>query len=210
MRNTREVAFDVVRHSQQVFRLILDGMARPGKVAALPQLALKRPAPWSEGVASVALTMLDQEVTFAALGEGADQLVEYVRLNTMAKTGDLPTAEFVFASGGFPGLADVIRQLNVGSLEQPHRGATLVLDVSALSAAPAPGALRLTLSGPGIFVSRALWVAGLPVEAIAARNEVTASFPLGFEMILVDPDGQVVCLPRTTRCRVEDQEAWAM
>ena len=91
-----------------------------------------------------------------------------------------------------------LRNARVGTLTDPHLGATVVLEVEELEADPPEGRPALTLRGPGIEVSRRLsgvWRPDWPTT----RNVKTAEFPLGIDLFLVDRRGSTSALPRTTQ-----------
>ena len=57
--------------SQQFFRLLLEAMAHPGRIVALPKLEIDPPEGLSRPIAGLAFTLLDQETTFAVLPDHA-------------------------------------------------------------------------------------------------------------------------------------------
>ena len=87
-----------------------------------------------------------------------------------------------------------------GYLEEPERSATVVVRVDAIGS----GALRASLSGPGIESVQPLSVDGLDVAALHALIERNAVYPTGIDIVLVDPQGRIACLPRSTRIELED------
>lgn len=200
MHSTREVNFDPVHGSQQTFRRLLDAMARPGQVQSLTNTPLAVPAPWPVAVGLLALTLVDQAVALAATGQGADDLAQYLQFNTGANLADPSEAEYVFGHGGDSSLPILVSRLRTGTLEEPHTGATLVVAVQALGEGVQGHHLLLTLAGPGIPEQRQLAVSGLSPAVLAARAAAVAEFPMGIELVLVDPRCMVACLPRSTQC----------
>jgi alpha-D-ribose 1-methylphosphonate 5-triphosphate synthase subunit PhnH len=93
----------------------------------------------------------------------------------------------VIASGAPPALD----ALAAGSEEQPQRGATLVLQVTALAAG---AGWRLT--GPGIEREHPLAVTGAPAGFVAAWAANRARFPRGVDVVLCAGD-RIAALPRT-------------
>src|SRR5262249_15571727 len=84
--------------SQAVFRAVMDALARPGKVVALPR-AMAAPAPLSGTAAALACTLLDYEtpVWLDATLSKAPQVAEWIRFNTGAAiTADPQQASFAF------------------------------------------------------------------------------------------------------------------
>ena len=83
----------------------------------------------------------------------------------------------------------------LGTPDYPDRSVTLFLPVrSFTSGAP------LALTGPGIETERTIAPAGLPAGFLPVMAQNQASFPLGFDLVLV-AGGEALALPRTTRIR---------
>lgn len=180
--------FDPVFDSQRVFRCVLQATAHPGKLFALPPTGV---ASWE----ALALTLLDHEVTFCAVGV---QMEEAERISDLTGSRIVPTEEADFAliaGGSGAGISD----LNRGTLERPEMGATAIFAVGGLSNS---GTLTLRLSGPGIPDSRTLGVEGLSVEEAGGILETRQDYPLGVDVYLVDGAGQLAGLPRSTRLEI--------
>lgn len=196
-------AFDPVFDSQRTFRALLDAMARPGEIRQLPTIPLQLET-WPAAIALIGLTFLDPLTSFAVVGEGAVDLTAYLQRNTSAPTLMVGAAEWLFARAADPVTPTLLEQLNPGTLTQPELGSTAVLLVEAISAVPVDGATQMTLRGPGIKESLSVSVQGLSSLTLEARNRMTSGFPLGIDLFLVDPAGQVLALPRTTKIQVEE------
>jgi alpha-D-ribose 1-methylphosphonate 5-triphosphate synthase subunit PhnH len=104
-------------------------------------------------------------------------------------------ADFVVVTrASRPALADLAQ----GTDMDPHRSATVVLDVRDFDAA-----VRLTASGPGIDGTvevDAPWVDPSFLDEWRANS---ARFPRGVDLLLVEDD-HVSAFPRTTRLAVSD------
>ena len=107
-----------------------------------------------------------------------------------APSVSVDTANYIIADGRRP----PVFQPMLGTLDQPHLGATVLVVVAALGEGP----LHVHCEGPGIPDQRDLCVSGLDPDWIRARNQWTRRFPMGVDLVLVD-DHQVAALPRTTR-----------
>ncbi len=116
---------------QAVFRVLLDAMARPGTVRQLTVLDENTPFPAAKGLAAVAQTLLDHEVTFAVArgnddraAETSQEFARYVRSVTGCREVPAPEADYVLALGKLPaGLAALLKR---GQPAYPDEGATLV------------------------------------------------------------------------------------
>ncbi|MBL6457917.1 phosphonate C-P lyase system protein PhnH [Belnapia sp. T6] len=178
---------DPVADAQSCFRALLEAMARPGRVqrlAALPEA----PAPLSPAAAAALLTMADAETpVWTDAGPAAEAWLRFhAGCPLVARPGE---AAFLLASGPMPPLA----ALAAGTEEEPHRSATLVLQVAALEEEEA-----WRLSGPGIENSHPLRVEGLPDSFLPDWAANATRFPRGVDLVLC-AGPRLVALPRTTR-----------
>ena len=208
---TLEVALDPIRDTQAIFRTVLDALAWPGSVRQLPAQATGAPCPecahpWAAGLL---ISLLDHEVALAVDGfQDSEALQRFVRQRTSVAAGGFPEADFVLAHAGTVN-TDLPSRLKRGSLAYPDDGATLVLIAESLDhaqRAPTSPAIRLLLAGPGVPDGLDLHVAGLAAELIQARNEAVAEYPCGIDLLLVDGDGRLAALPRSTRITLATEE----
>jgi alpha-D-ribose 1-methylphosphonate 5-triphosphate synthase subunit PhnH len=201
---TTSVTFDTVFDSQQIFRLLLDSMSRPGKIARLPEISLEVPLNQSIYPVVILLTLMDHEVSFSLVdskGSQAetDKIAGFVARTTGSKQVLAARADFVVVYGGNSGGA--VLQCQRGSLSYPNDGATLIYEVAALSdREPCPMVLELT--GPGIQNTVDLGVRGLDEADARQIIENRSEFPLGTDVILTDLGGRMACLPRSTRIKL--------
>ncbi len=173
-----------VADAQRCFRAVLDAMARPGTIAAVP--APDAPAPLMAAAAAVLLALADHE-TPLALDPALDAARHWIAFHTGAPlTHDAGQAAFVCAAT----LAD-LSSLRVGSHEMPETSATVVLQVAALGSGR-----RYRLSGPGLRVPAILAVDGLPAGFAASWAANHALFPRGIDLILC-AGTDLAALPRT-------------
>jgi alpha-D-ribose 1-methylphosphonate 5-triphosphate synthase subunit PhnH len=175
---------DPVQDSQRCFRSVLEAMSRPGRIFRLPPLA-EPPAPLHGATAAVLLTLADAD-TPVWLDHAAplDWLRFHCGCPVVAEAG---AAQFVVAVGTMPALAGLAR----GTEEEPHRAATLVMQVQSLRAGQG---WRLT--GPGIEHEHWLAVDSLPADFLAHWAANRARFPQGVDIVLCAGDS-LACLPRT-------------
>ena len=66
--------------------------------------------------------------------------------------------------------------------------------------------LRLDLAGPGVAAGHHAWISGLTAALFAARDDA-AEYPCGIDLLLIDPSGQVLALPRSTAIQVTMPDA---
>ncbi|HEX9463780.1 MAG TPA: phosphonate C-P lyase system protein PhnH [Alphaproteobacteria bacterium] len=180
-----------VADAQNVFRLVLDAMAHPGRIVELPAAVL--PANESglpDAAAAVALTLLDFE-TPAWLDRGFARAADYLRFHCGAPiVFDSKASRFGFAEE-LPALP-ALQDFDLGSIDFPDRSTTLVLAVPMLE-----GRAGLTLRGPGIKDRAGLQVGGLTAAFWKERADLAALFPLGVDLVLAC-GRRLAAIPRTT------------
>jgi alpha-D-ribose 1-methylphosphonate 5-triphosphate synthase subunit PhnH len=181
-----------VDDAQQVFRAVMQAMARPGSIVALP-IAFSGTPPLPPSLAAIALALADFETplwlddTLRARPEAA----RYLQFHTGARMTERPDlADFALIAD--PAHMPPLNAFSHGTLEYPDHSTTLVLAVDSLE-----GGASLKLSGPGIQTSASLApspvVPGLAGQLVANR----ARFPRGVDLIFAAPS-TIAALPRST------------
>ena len=197
--------FDETREAQSIFRRLLDAIAWPGKIVQLDAGLSEPPEPWSSALARVARTLLDAQVTFAVIGPNADAFTRYVAVNTGARAADPIECDYLLTNAPFDELD--VQLLRGGSPSTPEDGATLIVGCQSVDDAeatsPSTGSLRLWLRGRGVRGERALDVDEPTVRLLGRVLAREDEYPLGLDVFLVAPSGEIVALPRTTRWRAE-------
>ncbi|NMO49983.1 phosphonate C-P lyase system protein PhnH [Actinoplanes sp. TBRC 11911] len=166
--------------SWQVFRAVLDALARPGTVVALPKERLDLTPAALLPMLSLAdlgtpITVLDDDEGWA----------EIVGTATSAPAAPLGQARLVAAT----------RTVTPGELRAMARGSAFAPEESALVSLSVPEleGTGWTLSGPG--VSGIARLAGL--DGIVSGRA-------GLDLLLVTPDGRMAGIPRSTTIDKED------
>ena len=116
---TKKHNFDAVFDSQKVYRLVLEAMSNPGRVVRLNEYT----------ILSVAMTLLDNEVSFCVCGNPA--LSEEIATLTLAKREALETADFIFVCNPDE-LKNAIERAKCGTLADPHKSATVIIQGNGL------------------------------------------------------------------------------
>lgn len=168
------------RDAQRIFRAVLDALARPGTVTRLPLV------PGFAAALGPLLALADLDTPVCVLGTDPAA----VATATSAPGVELAAARLVAALR--PVTAAELGAVRTGTAAAPEDAALVTLAVPALHGGP-----TYLLSGPGTGAGARLAVAGLPDGWVAARS--AAAFPAGADLLLVDPDGGCVGLPRSTR-----------
>jgi len=175
---------------QRVFRLVLDGMSRPGRLVALdaseePALAL------NAGAVAVARTLLDESTpVWIDPGLADDAVVDFLRFYCGCPvTADPAAAAFAFAAAVLPALD----RFSVGDDEFPEASTTVVLQVDRLAAGS-----DVILAGPGVDGTAGIADPWLPTDFWTQWAALTPLYPCGIDVILTTDD-TLCCLPRTVR-----------
>lgn len=200
----RESKYDEIFDAQRHFRVILDAMARPGKINTFPKLEIGAAEGISLGQAYVALSLLNADTEFCFSYESSLG-AEYIIANTNAVKTALEQADFIFEDR--PQTPHAVEVSKEGDPAYPETAATHVVTVDHLSdATNMPAGLLLELSGPGIEGKRNIRIDG-PSEAwwneIKLKND---EFPLGVDMMFVcdlpNGDVQIACIPRSSHINI--------
>ena len=141
------MTLDPVHGLQSAFRSLMRVMAYPGTLCDISSqcagldLELGFPRP----LLVLALTLLDAETRFAVLSAERPEHESLLSRLTFARRSPVSAADFVFVAGpGFPA-AEALLEARIGTLVDPHLGATIVMEAASLSKGEA-----FELSGPGI------------------------------------------------------------
>lgn len=192
--------YDQVFDAQKHYRTLLQCTARPGSIGQLDDVLLDVPPPLNRAAALVALTLLSADSTFY-LPPCVGPAEEFLRRDTLARPVAAEEADFLFLPD--PSHIEEIKRARAGRLAYPEQGATIVLQLAAISPAPMPGCLRLTLAGPGIETESTAFVVGASETVLEELRKRNAEFPLGVDAYLtcdsLSAGPCVLALPRSTR-----------
>ena len=208
---------DRVHDIQDAFRKMVSAHSFPGRIVSLAGILdgvdddLSLPA----HLCVPAMTLLDAETGFAVASSRSAEQSRLISQLTYARSLPPAEADFLLAEAGDDYVLAALEAAKEGTLENPHEGATIIMEVAGLSsddpsssgAAENDGWPEWILTGPGIETEKRLRVAGSPQWA-AVRAERNREFPLGVDLILVDASGRLAALPRTTKMvRTDGREA---
>jgi alpha-D-ribose 1-methylphosphonate 5-triphosphate synthase subunit PhnH len=192
----REIQYDEIFDAQAHYRLVLDSMARPGKINVMPSPELTTPQGIHAAGALVGFALLNSDVSFYVDGPSAEDVSLYLLVNTSARPAEAEEADYVYLDG--TAAAEILYRLKTGTLPYPENSATVIAAAEELGG---ENGLVLTLSGPGVDGERQLSVAGLNTALLEALVTINAEFPLGIDLVLTDPTGRIACIPRSSRVR---------
>jgi alpha-D-ribose 1-methylphosphonate 5-triphosphate synthase subunit PhnH len=180
--------------SQQVFRAVLEALARPGTPMALPPEPLNALAPAITPIIALA----DSTTGVCVLENPGDRWADAIATATSAPIWPAEMARLVAAIRPVSG--DEVRGFTRGSAQAPEDAALVAVGVRDVHG----GSRRWTLSGPGVCGTTTVAPQGIPAEFVAARADAVTAYPAGIDVLLVTDDGRVVGLPRTTTITEEN------
>jgi alpha-D-ribose 1-methylphosphonate 5-triphosphate synthase subunit PhnH len=197
----REVSFDEVFDAQEQFRIIMEAMARPGKINTLPELDVVPPAGLTKASALVALGLLNADVTFACSEVNAEKIQSYININSAAQLNTQEAADYIFLTGQED--VSLVEKVKVGTLSYPEQSATLIFSVKQIGENKTEGALKIILSGPGIKNTTTVFVVGINADVLNQIRIINQEFPLGVDLIVTDVNNQLFCIPRSNQFIIE-------
>jgi len=197
---TREIQYDEVFDAQKHYRILLDSMARPGKIGLLSLPELNPPAGIHGAGALTGFALLNADAGFTVFGDEKGNITDYLALNTAARPVGHALADFLFLPGGkeWP----EIKELKTGTLSYPEDSATLVIAAAEISAFPLTNAVVIILKGPGVEGEKKIYISGLHVSILETLQIQNLEFPLGLDAIVTDKKDQIVCIPRTSKLTI--------
>lgn len=183
---------DPVFQSQSIFRMLMDGMARPGSIRAVEHDA-GQPEPLGAAAGAIALTLCDHDTPiWLSAGLVKSAVGEWMGFHSGAPlTREKAEARFAFVEAG--AALSSFGLFAPGTQEYPDRSTTLVIEVTGFGEGQA-----FTLSGPGILQSKTTEIAGLPEAFLRLWADNRPLFPRGVDVILT-AGRSFLCLPRTTK-----------
>ena len=181
--------------SAAAFRVLLDCMARPGRIGRLEGVSGIEGL--YEATMGIILALVDHTAPLHLEAELATPTAcDAIRFATGARLLAKP-GEATFAITTGMRAKDMLPKLRQGSPEYPDNSTTLIVQCATLG--PGPG---VSLSGPGIESTHELHAADLQNGFWPAINAINqAGFPLGIDVFLTAP-GAVAAIARSTRIGV--------
>jgi phosphonate C-P lyase system protein PhnH len=178
--------FDMTAGTQEVFRLLLDALANPGRPVDLSAQAGQFAAhgQWL----APALTLLDNETGF--YWDGDPEIGEEIRFLSGGVPVPPEEADFVFiAANG--GAADIIPLVKSGTHIDPHDSALLFIAAGGKAERP------LMLKGPGVPPEgRSLRVSAAEAAWLLARDAQGFEFPCGVELVFLRENCSLLAVTR--------------
>lgn len=186
-----------VYNSQSIFKMLMDGMARPGSLKTIvPQIA--PPAPMGLAAGAIALTVCDADTpVWLTAGLSKSTVPAWLSFHCGATlTREKAEARFAFVEA--TAALSSFGLFATGTQEYPDRSVTVIIEIAGFS-----GGKPLALTGPGILGSTVITPAGLPDSFLRLWADNRALFPRGVDVVLTAGDA-FLCLPRTSRITAKE------
>jgi alpha-D-ribose 1-methylphosphonate 5-triphosphate synthase subunit PhnH len=180
--------FDMVAGTQEVFRLLLDAMANPGRTVDLS--AQNRRFAANGRWLAPALTLLDNETGF--YWDGLQETGEEIRFLSGAAQVPLEKADFIFLSLKKRNDAEqILSRVKAGTHRDPHDAALIFVAGEGKPEQP------LALKGPGIPPEgRKVLVSDEEAMWIKARDAQGYEYPRGVELVFMREDDSLFAVTR--------------
>ncbi|MCJ8517871.1 alpha-D-ribose 1-methylphosphonate 5-triphosphate synthase subunit PhnH [Pseudorhizobium tarimense] len=178
--------------AQAVFRLMMEGMSRPGTIQTV-NADVGQPSPLGRAAGAVALALCDADTPVWLHSSYASSAVaRWIAFHTGATT----TSEKAEARFALMQAAVGVCSFDLfasGTQEYPDRSTTIIIEVEAIGEGR-----PLALSGPGIKEQVMVNIQGLPGIFDGSWKSNGALFPRGVDVVLT-AGSRLLCLPRTTK-----------
>ncbi len=211
------MTIDKVHDVQKAFRKLVEAHSFPGRIVDMASelSGIDTDLPMPPHMVLPALILLDAETRFAIADSDRGEKSRLISQLTYAGSSDVEIADFIFVDDVESFRAEALDRACEGTLENPHLGATVILDLETFrSDDPQNSGTFLPdtadsgewiLQGPGIRNERRIWIPG-GRDWMERRNARNIEYPLGLDLLLVSSDGRMAALPRTTRIRPAGEE----
>ena len=186
---TKKHSFNLVFDSQIIYRMILEAMSNPGKIVSLQKYEKKLYGD-DPGLLAVALTLLDNEVSFYVFGN--DSLSDEISSLTHAEPDGIKSADFIFVRDQND-LKLAIENAKYGTLDDPHKSATVIIQNDNVPSQ------HTTLSGPGIEGRSGHMFTQTVTDAIMIRDTLNFEYPLGIDFFFISCMGDFLAIPRLVK-----------
>ncbi|MGG5369921.1 phosphonate C-P lyase system protein PhnH [Enterococcus sp. AZ196] len=182
----------MIHETQQVFRTLVQLNSYVGERGRLEGHSFNGPI--SQGAFLIAATLLDQEVSFSVLGMEAEQ-ENYLQQEFRSFPVKIAEADFIFVGKKVTAeQLTALQQAKIGDLIDPQKSATIIVELESLSEA----SVHYQLEGPGIKERKSVDFPKQLVDIFMIREQLNQEYPLGVDLIIVDEQLEILCIPRTT------------
>jgi len=188
---------DLVHDIQNAYRKTLDSMSRPGLINNFRNLVdkIELEIGCFDSTFVLVLMLFDTEVKFKVCSQREAEMAKLINQLTYAKATEVESADYILVlKDALPeDVEEAFKRAYPGNLLDPHQAATIVLEADSVS-----NDRVLTLTGPGIEKESYIKVK-TTASWVDLRADKNSEYPLGIDLIITDPEDNILCLPRTTQ-----------
>jgi len=188
--------FDMVKGTQEVFRLLLEALANPLRPVDLSAQILQF-ASGGKWLAP-ALTLLDNETGF--FWDGPSELAEEIRFLSGAAQVSLEDADFIFISSSCINTnfrvvrifaEQILSRVKAGTHRDPHNSALIIITTAGKAD------ISISVTGPGIPPGKTkILISATEAAWIKARYALKFEYPRGVEMIFIRENNSLLAITR--------------
>ena len=198
-----ETQFDAVFDCQQVFKTLMNTLARPGTIGSIADSTSKI-AGENAPLMAAGLALLDNWRKFFVFGD--EELKENLRELTYGVPSPLEEADYLFVAKGCLdelNCHEILSQAKIGTLAEPHKSATIFIMLDSLT-----GGEESVLTGPGVKESIQITLPETGRIWVEERQRMNFEFPCGLELYFMTPQGEVMGIPR--KIKIGGENKWDM
>ena len=192
-----KLKLDLVHDIQSSYRKLLNCMARPGLIENIQEESEKLDinVKFYNATMILMLMLLDGEVSYKIVTDRKIEITNIASQMTFSNQAQAQNADFIFIlSDASPqSIVDAFRCAKIGDLVNPNKSSTIIFEIEDLLKGQ-----ELALIGPGIENTNYVKVQSLG-DWIEERDKLNTEYPLGIDIIFIDPASNIMCLPRTTK-----------
>ncbi|MEG1001879.1 phosphonate C-P lyase system protein PhnH [Clostridium sp.] len=195
-----ENIFDIVHQTQRGYRKLLNSMSRPGEIENLSCECedMESYVTCFKGTQLLMLMLLDGEVSFNIQSTNTEKDKNIIKELTGSKVEEFSKSDFIFISEeNIEMLNEIICNCKNGSLINPHKSALILFEVPNIL-----DGYNVVLKGPGIKDYKEIRLPKYD-KFKTAREDKNIEFPRGIDIVILDKENRIMCIPRTTN--IEDR-----
>jgi len=187
----------IERDSQAIFRVVMNSMARPGKLMNILPIVNAQDNGEPRVGGSILLALMESaSILYLPQSSQAKVWEHFLKFHTACEITTFPNlAQYIWIQreSELPSLMTCA----IGSAEFPENSSTLLIEVDEITSQCETGRGHVW-EGPGIDGSLRVEVKGLPPSFWSERQELRAHYPCGVDVIFCTST-QITSLPRSTR-----------
>lgn len=186
--------FHRVFDTQQLFRQLLDSMSYAASVKNVHSICngCDYAMDLYKSTQAIAISLLDTDTSYCVYGD--KNIDEKMAMITYCQRKNVDEADYIFiAYDNQFELAHVLEQAKVGTMIDPHKSATIIVECNSCTAGK-----TYRCKGPGIKDTKDIKI-NINCDWLEARNETNIEFPMGVDIIFLDKNYNLLALPRTTQ-----------